>query len=323
MYQYLNTDCFSFMKSMKENSIAAIVTDPPYGVKEYTHAEMQKKKNGRGGVWRKPQSFDGHLRQPVPRFSVINDDPKERQNVFDFFLELATLAYPVLSPGGHFFIASTPLLSDIVSAAMRQSGFERRGEIIRTVCTLRGGDRPKGAEREFADVSVIPRGLWEPWGLYRKPLAEKTVAENLRVWSTGALRRELPDVPFADIIDAGKVPAVEREIVDHPSLKPQAFLRKIVYAALPVGKGVVFDPFAGSGSTLAAAEFFSYESIGTEINPDFYKNGVAAIPRLAALYPKPLLLHKGRKGRNRQLDKIASRGDHLRTDLVFVGVQED
>jgi len=50
--------------------------------------------------------------------------------------------------------------------AMRQEGFERRGEIIRTVCTLRGGDRPKGAEKEFEDISVIPRGLWEPWGLY-------------------------------------------------------------------------------------------------------------------------------------------------------------
>lgn len=56
------------------------------------------------------------------------------------------LALRILVPGGHVFIASTPLLSDILSLAMRNAGFERRGEIIRTVSTLRGGDRPKGAE---------------------------------------------------------------------------------------------------------------------------------------------------------------------------------
>ncbi|MGL4942843.1 MAG: DNA-methyltransferase [Thermoguttaceae bacterium] len=310
------------MTSMNENSIAAIVTDPPYGVKEYTQVEIQKKRDGQGGIWRRPQCFDGHVRQPVPRFSVINDDPKERRKVFDFFVAFAELAYPILTPGGHVFIASTPLLSDIVSTAMRQIGFERRGEIIRTVCTLRGGDRPKGAEREFDDVSVIPRGLWEPWGLYRKPLAEKTVAENLRVWSTGALRRERADIPFSDIIDGGKVPAAEREIADHPSIKPQSFLRKIVYAALPVGKGIVFDPFAGSGSTLAAAEHYSYDSIGTEINADFYKIGESAIPKLAALYPKQLLLRKGRKGWNGNSD-FCSHSDLLWSDRTLVGVQED
>lgn len=278
------------MGSMNENSITAVITDPPYGVKEYTHEEIQKKNNGKGGIWRMPQNFDGHTRQPVPRFSVINDDPKERQNVYDFFMRFATQVFPILVPGGHVFIASTPLLSDIVSAAMRQAKFERRGEIIRTVCTLRGGDRPKGAEKEFEDISVIPRGLWEPWGLYRKPLAENTVAENLRVWHTGALRREHPDEPFSDIINGGKSPKAEREIVNHPSLKPQSFLRKIVYASLPLGRGVIFDPFAGSGSTLAAAEFFNYESIGTEINGDFYHEGMTAIPQLAALYPKGLFV---------------------------------
>ena len=288
MYQYIHADCFQYMPGIEENSIAAIITDPPYGVKEYTSVEMDKKRHGTGGIWRIPQCFDGHKRQPVPRFSVINDDAKERKNVYDFFTKFAGLAYRVLAPGGHLFIASTPLLSDIVSIAMRQIGFERRGEIIRTVCTLRGGDRPKGAEREFEDTSVIPRGLWEPWGLYRKPLAEKTVAVNLRVWNTGALRREQPHLPFSDIIPSGKTPANERQIVNHPSLKPQKFMRKLVYAALPIGKGTILDPFAGSGATLAAAEYFAYDSIGIEINEDFYAAGEIAIPQLTALYSRGL-----------------------------------
>ncbi len=86
-----------------------------------------------------------------------------------YFKQWAELAFRVLVPGGHIFLASTPLLSDIVSSALRNSGLEKRGEVIRTVCTLRGGDRPKNAESEFASTSVIPKALCEPWLLFRKP----------------------------------------------------------------------------------------------------------------------------------------------------------
>ena len=284
-YKLINQDCFIWMAMQDENSITSIVTDPPYGVKEYTEIEIKKQRQGKGGIWRLPPSFDGHTRQALPRFSVINDDPKERENVYTFFLNWGKEALRILVPGGHVFIASTPLLSDILSSAMRKAGFERRGEIIRTVATLRGGDRPKGAELEFSDVSVIPKGMWEPWGLYRKPLSEKTIAENLRKWNAGALRRENADSPFGDLIISQKTPRIEREIAPHPSIKPQEFLRKLVFASLPLGKGIILDPFAGSGSTLAAAEFCNLNSIGIEKDKEFYSIAMNAIPKLAELYP--------------------------------------
>ena len=138
-YKLINSDCFIWMAKQKENSITAIVTDPPYGVKEYTEIEIEKQRQGKGGIWRIPPSFDGHTRQALPRFSVINDDPKEREKVHNFFYNWGKEALRILVPGGHVFIASTPLLSDVLSNAMRMAGFERRGEIIRTVSTLRGG----------------------------------------------------------------------------------------------------------------------------------------------------------------------------------------
>ena len=167
---------------------------------------------------------------------------------------------------------------------MRDAGFERRGEIIRTVTTLRGGDRPKGAEQEYSNMSVIPKGVWEPWGLYRKPLSEKTVAENLKVWKAGALRRETSEIPFSDLITSEKTPQAERKIAPHPSIKPQSFMRKIVYASLPFGLGTVLDPFAGSGATLAAADFWGYESIGIEKDQKFFEMAQTAIPLLKELY---------------------------------------
>jgi site-specific DNA-methyltransferase (adenine-specific) len=60
-------------------------------------------------------------------------------------------------------------------------------------------------------------------------------------------------------------------------------MRQIVRASLPLGTGVVLDPFMGGGSTIAAAMAVGYDSIGIEIDPVFFKISERAIPRLAEL----------------------------------------
>jgi site-specific DNA-methyltransferase (adenine-specific) len=52
---------------------------------------------------------------------------------------------------------------------------------------------------------------------------------------------------------------------------------------LPLGKGIVFDPFAGAGSTLAASEAVGYESIGIEKDVTYFNVAVKAIPKLAKI----------------------------------------
>jgi site-specific DNA-methyltransferase (adenine-specific) len=124
--------------------------------------------------------------------------------------------------------------------------------------------------------------MWEPWLIFRKPL-EGRAQDNLRKWRTGGFRRPSDMQPFGDVIVSSPTRAAERAIALHPSLKPQAFMRQIVRAVLPLGEGVILDPFAGAGSTLAAAEAVGYESIGIERDPEYWKIGRDAIPRLAAL----------------------------------------
>ncbi|WP_239515935.1 DNA methyltransferase, partial [Stenotrophomonas maltophilia] len=60
-------------------------------------------------------------------------------------------------------------------------------------------------------------------------------------------------------------------------------MRKLVRASLPLGEGIVLDPFAGSGSTLAAANFLGYESIGIESDPKYVHVAVKAVPKLSAI----------------------------------------
>jgi len=276
-FEMIHADCLEWISGQPEASFEAIVTDPPYGLIEYDIENLVKLKNGRGGIWRIPPSLGGHTRRPVPRFTVHTEDDRRRME--SFFRGWGKLAFQILVPGGHLVIASNSLMTRHVFPALLDSGFEMRGEIARVVRTLRGGDRPKGAEKEFVEVSVLPRACWEPWGLFRKPL-EGTVAENLRKWKTGALRRPSGEQPFVDLIPSERTPAAEKKIAPHPSLKPLFFMIQIVRAILPLGVGRILDPFAGAGTTLAAAALVGYRSVGIEINKEYYELARLAIPRL-------------------------------------------
>ncbi|WAS92907.1 DNA-methyltransferase [Nannocystis punicea] len=283
-YTLVRGDGLRWMAARPERSIHAIVTDPPYGLKEYTALETAKLRSGHGGVWRIPPTMGGSTRSPLPRFTVLSSD--ERDALEQFFADFAAQAMRVLVPGAHVFIAGNPLLSHLVYGPFLAAGFEKRAEIIRLVQTLRGGDRPKNAHEEFADVTVMPRSAWEPWGLFRKP-CEGRVQDNLRRWGTGGLRRISAEQPFADVIASAPTRPEERALSPHPSLKPQALMRQLVRAALPLGRGVVLDPFMGGGSTIAAAVAVGYESVGVEVDPEFFAAAEAGIPRLAALTPPP------------------------------------
>ncbi len=273
-------DCFHWLEACPANSIHAVVTDPPYGLVEYTEAEQRKLHGGgKGGVWRVPPSYDGHKRSPLPRFTTLRQ--ADLDHMTQYFAHLGATLARVLVPGAHVFVASNPLVCHLAASALASSGLENRGIITRLVMTMRGGDRPKNAHEEFPDVTVMPRSMAEPWLLFRKPL-EGRVQDNLRKWGTGGLRRISQQRPFGDVIKSHPTRPSEKRLAPHPSLKPQAFLRQLVCAALPLGKGVILDPFAGSGATLAAANHLGHASIGIEISARYFELASVAIPRLEA-----------------------------------------
>jgi len=274
-----NVDCFSWLREAEENSVEAVLTDPPYGLVEYTESEKAKLRSGRGGVWRIPPSFDGSARSPLPRFTTLTDE--DRREMYRFFREFGMLLARVVVPGANVVVASNPLLAHIVASAMSEGGLEVRGVISRLVMTMRGGDRPKNAHEEFDGVSVMPRSQHEPWVVLRKPL-EGRVQDNLRKWRTGGFRRISGDRPFGDVIQSAPTSPIEKRLAPHPSLKPQDLLRRLALGCLPLGVGTILDPFAGSGSTLAACEAVGYRSIGIEADAEYFDLAMRSIPKLAA-----------------------------------------
>src|SRR6266702_1489212 len=274
MYRIEQADCFEWLRRCPGHSVHAVCTDPPYGILEFTEKELAKLRAGRGGVWRLPPKVGGSHRDPLPRFTILTDEQK--QHLRGYFRDWGKLVLRALVPGGHVCVAGHPILQHHVQGAMSEAGFEVRPAIMRLYYSFRGGDRPKNAEAEFPEVCVSPKGAYEPWMLFRKPIDAKT----------GALRRLAADKPLPDAIPSGRTPKCEEAISDHPCLKPQHFMRIIVRALLPLGEGTILDPFMGSGSTIAAAKAVGYTATGLELDAEYFRLAEKAIPCLAALYPE-------------------------------------
>jgi site-specific DNA-methyltransferase (adenine-specific) len=274
-----HAEALDWLSRCRSNTFEAVVTDPPYGLIEYSASEIKNRANG-NGIWRLPNQRDGAKRQPSPRFTVLNVQDKAKLRAFT--LDSAAELFRILVPGAHVFWATHSLFPHIVCTAFVEVGFEKRGEIIRTISTLRGGERPKGAHLDFPGVCVLPKSCWEPWVLFRKPIRGR-IQDNLRRYGTGALRRISVEEPFRDLLYSSPTSRAERRIAPHPSLKPQGFMRQIVHAALPLGRGTILDPFMGAGSTIAAALHLDLASVGIEESKEYFQMAERVIPKLSAL----------------------------------------
>ena len=115
----VHADCMEYMEQCPENTFHAIVTDPPYGLKEYDPAAIDRLNNGNnGGIWRIPPVLDGVQRSPLPRFTALS--PKERAELSAFFTKWAKAALHVCRPGAHMFLASNAFMSqDVFSATLK------------------------------------------------------------------------------------------------------------------------------------------------------------------------------------------------------------
>ena len=137
----VHADCFEWLQRIPEESLHAIVTDPPYGVKEYELDQIEKRTTGEGGIWRIPPAFDGNTRSPLPRFTALNN--KEREVLREFFILWGRTLIPAIRPGAHVFIASNSFLSQMVFTALVEGGLEFRGGALHGILRGRCGRDPE------------------------------------------------------------------------------------------------------------------------------------------------------------------------------------
>jgi site-specific DNA-methyltransferase (adenine-specific) len=58
--------------------------------------------------------------------------------------------------------------------------------------------------------------------------------------------------------------------MNHPTQKPEALIKRIISASSNKGN-IILDPFVGSGTTCAVADFLDRKWIGVDINPEYIK----------------------------------------------------
>lgn len=187
----IHGDCLEVLKTLEDNSVDSIVTDPPYGL-----------------------SFMGkHWDYDVPSVEIWQE------------------CLRVLKPGGYLLAFAGTRTQHRMAIRIEDAGFEIRDMIAwiygsgfpkslnigKAVDKLQGNEREDLGESEYAsrasksqpygqgeigakDERKITKGTseWEGWGtalkpalepitVARKPLAEKTVAENCLKWGVGGI----------------------------------------------------------------------------------------------------------------------------------------
>lgn len=308
----LHADCLALLPELPENSVEAIITDPPYGI-------------GFGG-----EAWDGGKLTDAETFQR-------------WTAEWAAEALRVLKPGGWLAAFGTPRTAHRLVAGVEDAGFEVRDQLL----WLYAQGVPKSRRRaDGLGGSLKP--AYEPVLLARKP-PDGALDTNLALHGTGALQIEAARVPRrgggqgfwpanvalshapgcrqehceqdcpVTLADSGPRPGrqisrlfytskagrVEREagceqlplrevpiyvhrggsarLVRniHPTVKPLALMRWIARLLCPPG-GTVLDPFAGSGTTGAACALEDRRFIGIERDERYVPIACARIEHWAA-----------------------------------------
>lgn len=264
-------DCLDVLRGMPDNSVDAICCDPPYGLSNTSpqHVIETMREWANGNTEYVPAVSGGFMGA-----------------AWDSFVPppaVWTECFRVLKPGGHLATFSGTRTIGLMDTSVRLAGFDHRDTIGAALAAwVTGQGFPKSLNVAKATGDPAHEGLgtalkpsWEPILLYRKPLAEKTVAANVTEHGTGALNiaatrigPKPDDVPFKY---AAKAPKKERpryedaegRTIQHPTTKPLTIMRWITALTCPEG-GTVLDPFAGSGTTVEAAILEGFNVIGIE-----------------------------------------------------------
>lgn len=174
-------DCLEVLRSMPENSVDSVVTDPPYGIRFMGKAwdgqdivEMTKRDRPKGG--------ENSLAMSAGKYSRTYEDMLCFE---EFTLAWAKEAIRVLKPGGHILVFCSPRSYHRMACGIEDAGFEIRDQVQ----WLFGSGFPKShnLDGEWKGWGTALKPANEPICLARKPLSEKTVAANVLKWGTGAI----------------------------------------------------------------------------------------------------------------------------------------
>jgi site-specific DNA-methyltransferase (adenine-specific) len=235
-WQVVQGECLAMLHSMADDSVDAVITDPPYSSGGFSRDDKNKApgdKYQQNGTEAKYPTFGG--------------DNRDQRSYLAWCAMWITECVRVLKPVGYFMAFTDWRQLPVMTDAVQAGGVVWRGVVA--------WDKGRGARA--------------PHKGYFKHQCEYVV------WGTKGQAVVLEhDGPFDGCIS---VP-VRQADKHHMTGKPTELMRALVRPVLP--GGLVFDPFAGSGSTGVAALLEGRRFLGIEREADYVR---IARERLAAL----------------------------------------
>ena len=167
-----NGDCLEVMDTMNKCSLDSIVTDPPY------HLTSIVKRFGKEDSAPAQFGTDGAFARASKGFMGKEWDGGD----IAFQSDTWRKCYELLKPGGHLIAFSGSRTYHRMAVAIEDAGFEIRDQCI----WLYGSGFPKSHNIGDGWGTAL-KPAHEPMVLARKPLSEKSVADNVMKHGTGAI----------------------------------------------------------------------------------------------------------------------------------------
>ncbi len=277
--QIFNEDCQQGLKTLKDNSIDFIVTDPPYFI------------DGMGNEWN-----DKNLKTKAAKSGVIGGlpvgmkfDKAQGEKLQNFMNPLGLEFYRILKPGGFCVVFSQARLYHRMAMSLDLAGFEIRDMLAwkyegqaKAFSQTHFIRKDKSLSEEQKEVLIKElegyktpqlKPQIEPMVLAQKPKIG-TFVQNWQEYKLGLMNtKESLDGRFpGNVMEVSKQSRKQEsdEKIEHLTRKPVCLISHLIKLFTQEGQ-TVLDPFMGSGSHALAALQNNRKFIGYECEQKYFE----------------------------------------------------
>lgn len=195
--QVVCSDCLEHMRTMPENSVDSIITDPPYGL-AFMGVAWDTFGDGRKGGGRTNATFDqvGGNHHPTCSADQARTRKSENAKFQAAMTPIFEEALRVAKPGAHLLCFGGTRTFHRMACAIEDAGWEIRDCIMwvtgqgfpKSMDVSKAIEKKHGADAaaQWDGWGTCLKPAWEPIIVARKPL-DGTVAHNVLTWGVGAL----------------------------------------------------------------------------------------------------------------------------------------
>lgn len=285
--QIVKGDATEVMQSFEDNSLHALITDPPYNYEFIGHTWNKVETDKR---IKNAKSNGSTLVKNIPYGSGLAGGvrnkrwyEKNRTNILQYEKWCETWAkeaYRVLKPGSLALVFNSTRTVSHIQTAFENVGFYARDIIVwrRNSGIPRGLNVQRKLEKEGNPNAIhwsgwhsALRNEWEAIAVLQKPL-ENNYLNTLKKYNTGLFHTQQNDIDGfqSNIIDGISNREEKDKFNTHPTVKPLKLIEKLVKLIVPLNSSnIVIDPFMGSGTTAIACSNLGVNWVGIEINQEY------------------------------------------------------